>query len=92
MPLPVEEIVAEAETAEESGPLSFLFPKTYLGAIKRSFRPGITAAMLVEEGCYLAEQKFRKTGLALGGALAAEGLWTWQLQQEQREREQGIRR
>lgn len=83
------QILSKAESEEESESLAFLFPKTYLGAIKRAMRPGITAAMIVEEGCYLAEQKFRKTGLALGGAIAAEGLWGWQLRQEQRDRERG---
>lgn len=77
------------ESTEESESLAFRLPKIYLGAIKRSVRPGITAAMLIEEGAYLAEQKFRKTGLAAAGAIAAEGLWTWQLDQERRAREGG---
>ena len=83
------QILSEAESAEEAESRPFLFPKVYLGALKRSVRPGITAAMLIEEGAYLAEQKFRKTGLAAAGAIAAEGLWTWQLDQERRAREGG---
>ena len=85
-------IPSASEPAEESEFLAFRLPKTYLGAIKRSLRPGITAAMMLEEGCYMAEQKFRKTGLAAAGAIAAEGLWTWQLNEERRAREGGPER
>ena len=80
------------DTAEESARPAFLKPRTFLGAVKRGMRPGITAAMLVEEGCWYAERKYRWTGLAATGALAAEGLWTWQLEKERREREQGQQR
>lgn len=83
------QILSDPEEAAEAEPLAFLRSKTFLGAMKRGVRPGITAAMLLEEGAYLAEQKFRKTGLAAAGAIAAEGLWSWQLDQERREREGG---
>ena len=77
------------EETVETEPLAFLRSKTFLGAVKRGSRPGITAAMLLEQGCFMAERKFRKTGIAAAGAIAAEGLWTWQLENERREREGG---
>ena len=66
----------------------FLNAKTLIGAIKCSVKPGTTGAMLVEEGCYYAEQKYHWTGVAALGAIVGEGLWTWQ-EKERREREQG---
>ncbi len=77
-----------AQTAER---LPFLHAKTVLGAVKRGMRPGITAAMVLEEGCFYAEQKWHWTGLAAAGAILAEGLWVYQLDQERRDREQGLR-
>lgn len=72
--------------------LAFLRGSTFLGALKRSLRPGIAAAMVVEEGGCYAEQKYSLPGVAAAGALVGEGLWTWQLAQERKEREQGLQR
>jgi hypothetical protein len=81
---------AEApESLEETARLPVFNPRTFLGAVRRGVRPGITAALIVEEGCLAAEQKFRKTGLGAAGAILSEGLWAWQLDQERREREGG---
>lgn len=85
----VAQISSSPEQAAEAESRPFLQPRTFLGAVKRSVRPGITAAMILEEGCYMAEQKFRKTGLAAAGAIAADGLWSWQLDRERRDREGG---
>lgn len=80
--------VGEAESIAER--LSFLRSKTFIGAMKRSLRPGITAAMMVEEGCFYAEQKYRWTGFAAAGAILSEGLWAYQLDKERRDREKSI--
>jgi hypothetical protein len=71
--------------------LPFLRSKTFIGAVKRSLRPGITAALILEESAFYAEQKWHWTGIAAAGAVASEVLWTWQLNKERREREQGLR-
>ena len=81
--------VGEAESIAER--LSFLRSKTFIGAVKRSLRPGITAAMMVEEGCFYAEQKYRWTGIAAAGAILSEGLWAYQIDKERRDRENSIR-
>lgn len=67
----------------------FLRSKTTLGAIARGFKPGMTAAMIVEEGAFYAEQKYQKPGLAAAGALLGEGLWFYQVQKERQERAVG---
>ena len=72
--------------------LAFMRGSTFLGALKRSLRPGIAAAMVVEEGGCYAEQKYSLPGVAAAGALVAEGLWTWQLEKERRERDKGLQR
>ena len=89
MPGRAAQILPDPEGAAEAESRQFINPKTFLGAVRRSVRPGITAAMILEESCYMAEQKFRKTGLAAAGAIAADGLWSWQLDRERREREGG---
>ena len=84
--------VAVADTAEETERIPFLRSKTFLGAVKRGVRPGITAAMLLEEGAWWAEEKYRWTGLAAVGAVLGEGLWTLQLEKERKESESGHER
>ena len=79
--------IGDATPAAER--LSFLRSKTFIGAVKRGLRPGITAAMIIEESCFYAEQKWHWTGLAATGAVLAEGLWTYQLEKERRDRERG---
>ncbi len=81
------EPVPEAEEELSFGP--FRNARTFLGALKKGTRPGITAAMVVEEGALLLEQKHHWPGVAVAGALVSEGLWTWQLEMERREREKG---
>lgn len=81
--------VGEAQSIAER--LSFLRSKTFIGAVKRSLRPGITAAMVLEEVAYYAEHKYRLTGVAAAGAIASEGLWAYQIDKERRDREKGIR-
>lgn len=85
-------VAAAAERAEESERFAVFNPRTFVGALKKGMRPGITAAMIIEEGCLAAEQRYRKTGLGAAGAILAEGLWAWQLDQERREREGGQQR
>jgi hypothetical protein len=46
--------------------------------------------MIIEESCFYAEQKWHWTGLAATGAVLAEGLWTYQLEKERRDRERGV--
>lgn len=72
------------ERAEEGERFALFNPRTFLGAIKKGIRPGITAAMIIEEGCLAAEQRYRKTGLGAAGAIVSEGLWAWQLNEERR--------
>jgi len=76
------------DTVEEIERRPFLNAETFLGALKKSVRPGITAAMVLEEGACYAEQKYHWPGVAAVGAIAAEGLWTWQLEKERKEREE----
>jgi len=78
---------AAPECVEESARFPVFNPRTFLGAVKKGVRPGITAALIIEEGCLAAEQKYRKTGLGAAGAILSEGLWAWQLDQERRGRE-----
>ena len=84
--------VAVADTAEETERIPFLRSKTFLGAVKRGVRPGITAAMLLEEGAWWAEEKYRWTGIAAVGAVLGEGLWALQLEKERKEGEKGLER
>jgi hypothetical protein len=81
--------IGDVEPAAER--LSFLRSKTFIGAAKRSLRPGITAAILLEEGCFYAEQKWNWTGIAAAGAILGEGLWAYQIDKERRDRETGMR-
>lgn len=76
---------AAAREAEEKTLFQMFNPRTFLGAVKKGIRPGITAAMIIEEGCMAAEQRYRKTGLGAAGAIVSEGLWAWQLNEERRE-------
>lgn len=46
--------------------------------------------MLLEEGCFYAEQKWRWTGIAAAGAILSEGLWAYQIDKERRDRERGM--
>jgi hypothetical protein len=69
----------------------FLRATTVMGAVKRGIRPGMTAAMILEEGCFYAEQKWHWTGLTAAGAILSEGLWAYQIDKERRDREQGLR-
>jgi len=69
----------------------FLRATTVIGAVKRGVRPGITAAMVLEEGCFYAEREWHWTGFAAAGAILSEGLWTYQLDKERRDRERGLR-
>jgi hypothetical protein len=80
------------ETEEEFSIGPFKNVETFLGAVKRGARPGITAALAVEEGAYYVEHKYHWPGVAVGGALVSEGLWQWQLEKERQEREKGLRR
>lgn len=81
------------EAEEEAAALGpFRNVKTFLGALKKSARPGISAALAVEEGAYYAEQKYHWPGVAVAGALVSEGLWQWQLEQERQQREKGLAR
>ncbi len=80
--------IGDVESAAER--LPFLRSKTFIGAVKRGLRPGITAAMLLEEGCFYAEQKWRWTGIAAAGAILSEGLWAYQIDKERRDRERGM--
>jgi hypothetical protein len=80
--------IGDVEPAAER--LSFLRSKTFLGAARRSLRPGITAAMLLEEGCFYAEQKYHWTGVAATGAVLSEGLWAYQIDKERRDRERSL--
>jgi hypothetical protein len=48
--------------------------------------------MLIEEGSIYAEKQYDVPGLAVAGAIASEGLWAYQLDQERREREGGLKR
>ena len=80
-------IAPEAETAEETVRRPFVKAEIWLGAVKRGVRPGVTAAMLLEEGAWWAEEKYRWTGLAAVGAVLGEGLWALQLEKERKERE-----
>jgi len=80
--------IGDVEPAAER--LSFLRSKTFLGAARRSLRPGITAGMLLEEGCFYAEQKYRWTGIAAAGAILSEGLWAYQVDKERRDRDRSL--
>ena len=68
----------------------FLRATTVMGVVKRGIRPGVTAAIALEEGCFYAEQKWHWTGIAAAGAILSEGLWTYQLDKERRDREHGV--
>jgi len=83
-PTPIGDVESPAER------LPFLRSKTFIGAAKRSLRPGITAAMVLEEGCFYAEQKWQWTGVAATGAVLSEGLWAYQIDKERRDRERGL--
>jgi hypothetical protein len=87
-------MIAPALTSEEGETVRrpFLNAKTFLGAVKRGVRPGVTAAMAVEEGALYAERKYHWTGLAAAGAIVGEVLWTLQLEKERKEREEGPQR
>jgi hypothetical protein len=72
--------------------LPFLRSKVFIGAVKRGIRPGITAALLLEESCLYAERKYNWTGVAAAGAILSECLWTYSLEKERRDREGGAQR
>ena len=48
-----------------------------------------TAPLLLEEASWYAEKELKWTGVALAGEVAAEGLWAWQVRQQQQDRERG---
>jgi len=85
-------MIAAPQTVEETSRSPFRNSKIFLGVLKKSIRPGISAAILVEEGAYCAEQRYHWPGVAVAGALLGEGLWQWQLEQERKEREEGPQR
>jgi uncharacterized membrane protein YebE (DUF533 family) len=82
--IPLEEGVVSSAARQV-----FLRSKTSLGAMTRGFKPGMTAAMIVEEGAFYAEQKYQRPGLAAAGALLGEGLWFYQVQKDRQARESG---
>jgi hypothetical protein len=82
--------IGDAKPAAER--LPFLRSKTFIGAVKRGIRPGITAALLLEESCIYAERKYNWTGIAAAGAVLSECLWTYQLEKERRDREGAAQR
>jgi len=86
----MEDREAEAEEEFSIGP--FKNVETFLGALKKGTRPGITAALVVEEGSLQLERKYHWPGVALGGVVVSEGLWQWQLEKERRDREKGLAR
>ena len=80
------------EQEEEFSLGPFKNARTFLGVVKRGTRPGITAALVVEEGCLQLERKYHWPGVALTGVIVSEGLWQWQLEQERQQREKGLQR
>jgi hypothetical protein len=86
------EIPLEDSVVANAARQSFLHAKTTLGAVTRGFKPGMSAAMILEEGAFYAEQKYQKPGLAAAGALLGEGLWFYQVQKDRQARESGRQR
>lgn len=85
-------IAPAPDTLEETSRSPFKNSRVFLAVLKKGMRPGVTAAMALEEGCIYAEQKYHWTGIAAAGAIGAECLWTWQLDKERKEREEGQQR
>ena len=82
--IPLEDSVV-AKAARQA----FVRSKITLVAMARGFKPGMTAATIVEEGAFYAEQKYQRPGLAAAGALLGEGLWFYQVQKDRQQRESG---
>lgn len=84
-----QQITFEESVVSSAARQAFLHSKTTLGAMARGFKPGMTAAMIVEESAFYAEQKYQRPGLAAAGALLSEGLWFYQVQKDRQARELG---